>query len=516
MNDASLPAGAGTEAAPLEPKPDIRALFAGLIMVLTLGALDQNIVVTALPRIVSDLGAISHLTWVVTSYIVTATVATPLYGKLSDQYGRRPLLYGAIGIFLIGSVLAGLSQTMTELIVFRAVQGVGAGGLLPLAQITIGDVISPRERGRYQGIFVAVFAVCSIAGPLLGGVITDLLSWHWIFYLNLPIGAVAVVLVAIGVPRPPRAVAHRIDYAGAVLIALATTGLLFVLSLGGTAYAWSSPPIIGTATATLVFTILLVMQERRTPEPILPLHLFGNASVAMAWGVQGLTFTGISAATVFFPLFFQLVLGVAPSLSGLLSSPLALGVVAASVLGGRLVAQTGRYKRFPVLGLAGATIAFLLLGWGAATGHGIAFMEPLLLVLGFGIGLVMPTMTVAMQNAAGAADIGAATATAAFFRSLGGVAGVALSGGIMTLRLQAAITASGLSGIDPRTLMNSGLEQIAELPPSVAVAVIGFYRDAIAATFLAGGAITALGFLLTLFMPELPLRTSRDPQIGSE
>jgi hypothetical protein len=195
---------------------------------------------------------------------------------------------------------------------------------------------------------------------------------------------------------------------------------------------------------------------------------------------------------------------------------LALGVVASSVLGGRLVAQTGRYKRFPVLGLAGATIAFLLLGWGAATGHGIAFMEPLLLVLGFGIGLVMPTMTVAMQNAAGAADIGAATATAAFFRSLGGVAGVALSGGIMTLRLQAAITASGLSGIDPRTLMNSGLEQIAELPPSVAVAVIGFYRDAIAATFLAGGAITALGFLLTLFMPELPLRTSRDPQIGSE
>jgi len=201
MNDATLPAGAATEAARPEPKPDIRVLFAGLIMVLTLGALDQNIVVTALPRIVSELGAISHLTWVVTSYIVTATVATPLYGKLSDQYGRKPLLYWAIGIFLIGSVLAGLSQTMTELIVFRAVQGVGAGGLLPLAQITIGDVISPRERGRYQGIFVAVFAVCSIAGPLLGGVITDLLSWHWIFYLNLPVGAVAVGFIAIGVPR---------------------------------------------------------------------------------------------------------------------------------------------------------------------------------------------------------------------------------------------------------------------------------------------------------------------------
>jgi EmrB/QacA subfamily drug resistance transporter len=511
MNAPIATALAAAEAARPEPPANIRGLFAGLILVLTLGALDQNIVVTALPRIVSDLGAISHLTWVVTSYIVTATMATPLYGKLSDQYGRRPLLYAAIGIFLVGSVLAGLSQTMTELIVFRAVQGVGAGGLLPLAQITIGDVISPRERGRYQGVFVAVFAVCSIAGPLLGGVITDLLSWHWIFYLNLPVGAVAVGFIAVGVPRPTRAVAHRIDYAGAVLIALGTTGLLFVLSLGGATYAWSSPQIIGAAAATLVVTVLLMLQEHRTPEPILPLHLFGNPTVAIAWGVQALTFTGVSAATVFFPLFFQLVLGVAPSMSGLLSGPLMLGVVVSSVLGGRLVARTGRYKRLPVLGLAGATLAFVLLGWGAATGRGIPFIEPLLIVLGLGIGMVMPTMTVAMQNAAGATEIGAATATAAFFRSLGGAVGVALSGGIMAMRLQAAPSASGpMTQIDPNTLMNAGLQQIFRLPPPLAATVIGFYRDAIAATFLVGGAIIAVGFLLVLFMPELPLRTSRN------
>jgi EmrB/QacA subfamily drug resistance transporter len=510
MNAPTLPARAVAEPGPPSPAPNIRTVFTGLILVLTLGALDQSIVATALPRIVSDLGAVSHLTWVVTSYIVTSTMAMPLYGKLSDQHGRKPLLYVAVGIFLLGSVLAGLSQTMTELIVFRAVQGLGAGGLLPLAQITIGDLLSPRERGRYQGVFGAVFAGCTIAGPILGGIITDLLSWHWIFYLNLPVGAVAIGFIAVGLPRPPEAVAHRIDYAGAVLIALGTTGLLFVLSLGGTTYAWSSPEIIGATAATIVVTLLLIVQERRTPEPILPLHLFANATVAISWAVLALTFTGISAATVFFPLFFQLVLGVAPSLSGLLTGPLMLGVVVSSVLGGRLVTRTGRYKPLPVFGLAAGTLAFAALGWAAATGRGIAFIEPLLIVLGCGIGLVMPTMTVALQNAVDPADMGAATGTSAFFRSLGGVIGVALSGGIMAMCLQAAAAASGLLGpIDPKTLMSSGVQQIAQLPPSLAAAVIGFYRDAIAATFFVGGAIAALAFLLVLFLPELPLRTTR-------
>jgi EmrB/QacA subfamily drug resistance transporter len=497
---------------PSGEQADIRAVFTGLILVLTLGSLDQSIVATALPRIVSDLGAVSHLSWVVTSYIVTSTMAMPLYGKLSDQHGRKPLLYVAIGIFLLGSVLAGLSQTMNQLIGFRAVQGLGAGGLLPLAQITIGDLLSPRERGRYQGMFGAVFAGCTVAGPLLGGIVTDLLSWHWIFYLNLPVGAVAIAFIAVGLPRAKRAVAHRIDYPGAVLIALATTGLLLVLSLGGTTYPWSSPEIIGSTAATIIITLLLIVQERRAPEPILPVHLLGNPTVAISWGVLALTFMGISAATVFFPLFFQLVLGVAPSLSGLLTGPLMLGVVASSVLGGRLVSRTGRYKLLPVLGLAAATLAFVTLGWAATTGRGIAFIEPFLIVLGCGIGLVMPTMTVALQNAAGPRDMGAATATSAFFRSLGGVIGVALSGGIMAMRLQAAPAASGLVGqIDAKTLMSSGIQQITELPPSLAAAVAGFYRDAIAATFFVGAAIAALAFVLVLFLPEVPLRTTRPP-----
>jgi EmrB/QacA subfamily drug resistance transporter len=512
MNAPTTPADAMAEPGRPKPPPDIRKVFIGLILALALGALDQSIVATALPRIVGDLGAVSHLTWVVTSYVVTSTMAMPLYGKLSDQHGRKPLLYWAIGIFLLGSMLAGLAQTMTELIVFRAVQGLGAGGLLPLAQITIGDLLSPRERGRYQGVFGAMFAGCTIAGPLLGGVITDLLSWHWIFYLNLPVGAVAIGFIAVGLPPAPAAVAHRIDYLGAVLIALGTTGLLFVLSLGGTIYPWSSPEIIAATAATIIIALVLIVQERRTREPILPVHLFGNATVAISWGVLALTFTGVSAATVFFPLYFQLVLGVAPSLSGLLTGPLMLGVVVSSVLGGRLVSRTGRYKLLPVLGLAAATLAFVTLGWAATTGHGVAVIEPFLIVLGLGIGLVMPNMTVALQNAAGPADMGAATGTAAFFRSLGGVLGIALSGGIMAMRLQAAPAASGLlTQIAPETLMTSGIQQIARLPPPLATAVIGFYRDAIAATFFVGGAIAALAFLLVLFLPELPLRTTRAP-----
>jgi len=508
MSAPTLPAPAAADA-PERPggAPNIRGVFTGLILVLALGALDQSIVATALPRIVAEFGAVSHLSWIVTSYIVTSTAAMPLYGKLSDQHGRKPLLYAAIGIFLLGSVLAGLAQSMTELIAFRALQGLGAGGLLPLAQITIADLLSPRERGRYQGLFGAVFAVSSVAAPALGGIITDLLSWHWIFYLNLPVGAVAIGFIAVGLPPRSATLARRIDYLGAVLITLGTTGLLFVLSLAGTTYPWLAPQIVGTAAATVVVALLLIVHENRTEEPILPVHLFGNATVAISWAVLALTFMGISAATVFFPLFFQLVLGIAPSLSGLLTGPLMLGVVASSVLGGRLLTRTGRYKRLPILGLAAATLAFVTLGIAAGSGRGVAFIEPLLIVLGLGIGLVMPTMTVALQNAAGPPDVGAATSTSAFFRSLGGVIGVALSGGIMTMRLQAAPAASALlAQVDPTKLMKPGLHDAGGMPP---LTVIAFYRDAIAATFLAGAAITALAFLLVLFLPELPLRTTR-------
>lgn len=485
----------------------LRTILIGLMLVLTLAALDQNIVSTALPRIVSDLGGASHLSWIVTAYVLASTITMPLYGKLSDQYGRKPLIYVAIGIFLVGSILAALAQTMTQLILFRAFQGLGAGGLMPLAQITIADVVSPRERGRYQGLFGAVFTGCSVAGPVLGGVITDALSWHWIFYVNLPVGAAALGFITVGLRRPKAAIHHRIDYGGAALIALGTTGLLMMLSLGGTTYDWASPEIIGCAVAAALSVPLLILQERRSAEPVLPLHLFRNRTVALSWGVLALTFTGMSAATVFFPLFFQLVLGVAPSNSGLLTGPLMLGIVASAVIGGRLVSRTGRYKMLPVLGLAAASGAFLGLAWGTMAGVGIGVIEPLMIVLGLGLGLVMPTMTVALQNAADARDMGVATGTSAFFRSLGAVVGVALSGGILSIRLKSLLAASPLAGqLDPATLLDAGVQQVAQMPPALASAVTGFYRAAIGSTFLVGGVIAGCAFLLVLFLPELPLR----------
>jgi EmrB/QacA subfamily drug resistance transporter len=482
----------------------IRTILIGLMLVLTLGALDQNIVATALPRIVGDLGGVSRLSWIVTSYVLASTITMPLYGKLSDQYGRKPMLYAAIGIFLGGSLLAPLAHTMTELILFRALQGLGAGGLLPLAQITIGDLVSPRERGRYQGLFGAVFAGCSVGGPVLGGAITDALSWHWIFYVNLPVGIAALGFIAVGLGRPAKVIRHRLDYAGATLIALGTTGLLLVMSLGGTSYAWGSPEIIAMAVGTAVSVALFLWQERRAAEPILPLHLFGNRTVALSWSVLALAFTGMSAATVFFSLFFQLVLGVAPTHSGLLTGPLMLGVITASVLGGRVVSRTGRYKMLPVVGLAAATLSFFGLGWGAAAGYGIGLIEPLLVVLGLGLGMVMPTMTVALQNAVDPEEMGTATATSAFFRSLGAVVGVALSGGIFAL-----LASSVLAGrLDEAGLLASGVQQIAQMPAETQAAVIGLYRAAIASTFVTGGAIAAAAFLLVLFLPELPLRTN--------
>jgi EmrB/QacA subfamily drug resistance transporter len=492
--------------------PQLRTILIGLMLVLTLAALDQNIVATALPRIVSDLGGVSHLSWVVTSYVLASTITMPLYGKLSDQYGRKPLIYAAVGVFLAGSVLAAMAETMTQLILFRAVQGLGAGGLLPLAQITIADVVSPRERGRYQGLFGAVFTGCSVAGPVLGGVLTDALSWHWIFYINLPVGAAALGFIAVGLRRPAAGIHHRIDYGGATLIALGTTGLLLTLSLGGTTYAWASPEIIVSALVAVLSVPLLILQERRSAEPVLPLHLFANRTVAVSWGVLGLTFTGMSAATVFFPLFFQLVLGIAPANSGLLSGPLMVGIVTSAIVGGRMVSRTGRYKKLPVSGLAAASLAFFALGWSTMSGQGIAVIEPLMIVLGLGLGLVMPTMTVALQNAADARDMGVATGTSAFFRSLGAVIGVALAGGVLSMQLKALLAASPLAGqLDPETLLNSGVQQVALMPAALAASVIGFYRTAIGTTFLIGGAITVLAFLLVLFLPELPLRGAAAP-----
>ncbi len=484
------------------------------MLALMLASLDQNIVGIALPRIVSDLGGLSQLSWVVTSFLLTSTATTPLYGKLSDIYGRKPLFIAAILIFLGGSSLCGLSDTMTQLIIFRGIQGLGAGGLMTLAMTTVADLVPPRERGRYQGYFGAVFGIASIAGPLLGGFITDALSWRWIFYVNLPIGALALAFFIFGYQRPHSVVTHRIDYAGSLLLTAATVSLLLVLSWGGVEYAWSSLLITSLAASAVVLSVLLVYTERRSPEPVLPPHILKNRVFLIATSVMFLTFMGLFGAAVFLPLFFQLVLEFAPARAGLMLAPMTGGVVVASFLGGRLVSRTGRYKIFPVVGLAAATLAFLAVMWAATAGASIAFIEVSLVILGMGFGLVMPNLMVAIQNAVLPVELGSATAATSFFRSLGGTFGVAISGAIMTAQLQ-ALHAEKWVGMErgARSLLEQGIKQIEQLPAAQKALVIGAYRHAISTTFLLGSVVIALAFVLVLFLPEHPLRTSHSSPV---
>ncbi len=489
-----------TPAAPTgEPtRSEIRSVFFGLMVVLALAAIDQSIVATALPRIVSELGGIADLSWVVTAYVLTSTATMPLYGKLSDQYGRKPVLYASILIFLIGSALSGEAHSLLQLIVFRAIQGVGAGGLMPLAQIIIGDLVPPAQRGRRQGAIVAVFAVCSVLGPLLGGLITDLLSWRWIFYVNLPVGAVSMIVIARALRRVNATHRRRIDYLGAALLMAGTTALLLVLALGGTAWPWNSPQIAASAGGAIALGALFVWHVRRVPEPVLPLELFGDRLFLIASLVLALTFMGIGGASLFFPLFFQLVMGVSAAHSGILTSPLMVGIVISSVVNGRVLLRSGRYKRTQVAGLAIAVAAFAALAWSVAAAQELIVIEPAMFALGIGLGLVTPNMTIAVQNGLPTAHRGVGTATLAFFRSLGALVGVAGAGAILAMQLKAA----GGAAAAPRDLTALGAAD---------ATVVALYRHAIALVFTSGVSVVALALLAILFLPELPLRATHAP-----
>ena len=485
---------ASTASAEEPSRREIRVVFLGLMIVLGLGALDQSIVAPALPRIVDEFGGLAHLSWVVTAYVLGATATMPLYGRLSDQYGRKPVLYTAILIFLLGSALSGAAQSLWELILFRAVQGLGAGGLLPLAQIIIGDLVTPAERGRRQGAIVAMFAVCSVVGPVLGGAITDLLSWHWIFYVNLPIGVVALGVIAQALRRPFPRRERRIDYAGALLLTAGTVAFLLVLALGGTEWPWLSPEIGVFSAVALVLTALFVLHLLRVPEPVLPPELFRDRIFVVGCVVLALATMGMMGAGLFFPLFFQLVLGASAANSGLLSGPMMLGVVISSIVNGRVLLRFGRYKPAQVVGLVVAVASFAVLAWSAATSQALVLIELAMLALGLGIGLVMPNMTVAVQNALPAAHRGVGTATLSFFRSLGGLIGVTGAGAILALQLHgAAMPAAG------RALAESAAQ--AALTP--------LYRHAIAVVFTSGVYVVAAALVAILFLPELPLRKTR-------
>ena len=523
---AQSPAGSGG-AEDIDNQPrylehqQIVLVMIGLMTGVLLAALDQSIVGTALPRIVSELGGLDQLTWVVTAYLLTSTAVTPLWGKISDLYGRRQVFQVAIVIFLIGSFLCGFSQNMLQLIIFRAVQGIGGGGLMAIALAVIGDVIPPRERGRYQGYFAAVFGVSSVAGPLLGGFFTDTLSWRWIFYINIPFGIAALVITTSVLNMPRLRREHSIDYLGAAAIVASVTSLLLYLDWAGREYGFTSSQGLVLLGLAIILAIAFVLIETRAKEPIIPLRLFRNPifTVANVYGfMAGVAMFG---AIIFLPLFLQGVLGMSPTQSGLAMLPMVVGLFVTSIGSGILITRTGRYKIFPIIGAAVLVVALFLLARITPT-MPYPELAAYMFLMGAGLGFTMQTIMVAVQNAVEFRDMGAATGATTFFRQIGGAIGAALFGSILANRLATHI-ATQLSGM-PNAAEAAGagaidansIEGIRALPDPIRGLVEAGFTQAIADVFLAAMPFVAVALIVSLFLKEIPLRRGEARKLAQE
>lgn len=475
-----------------------------------LSALDQSIVGTALPRIVSDLGGLNHLSWVVTAYLLTSTAATPLWGKISDLYGRRLIFQMTIVIFLIGSALCGLAQNMPQLIAFRAFQGIGGGGLMAIAFAIIGDVIPPRERGRYQGYFFAVFGLSSVAGPLLGGWITDTFDWRWIFYINLPIGAVALVVTSIALKMPVVRRDHKIDYVGAAMIVAGVTSLLLYLNWAGEKYGWLSSASLWLVGLAILFTVLFILVEFRAEEPIIPMHLFRNPIFAVGNTYSFLIGFAMFGGLIYLPLYFQTVQGMSPTRSGLAMLPMVLGLFTMSITAGQLISRTGKYKIYPIIGSVILILGFYLLH---TIHYNTAYWQIAIyaVVLGAGVGLSMSTVVTPIQNSVAMQDMGSATSTNTFLRSLGGAIGAALFGAILTSQLGHYLTqefAGTAAGAGTKIDANS-VQAIRTLPEPIKTQVLIAYTHAVTDIFLYAIPIMVLSFVVIIFFKEIPLRATQ-------
>jgi EmrB/QacA subfamily drug resistance transporter len=497
----------------------ILLVFSGLMLGMFLAALDQTIVGTALPTIVNSLHGLNHMSWVVTAYLLTSTISTPLYGKLSDQFGRKGIFQFAIVIFLVGSALAGLSQNMLELILFRGIQGLGAGGLMAMAMTIIADVVSPRERGRYQGYFGATFALSSITGPLLGGVFTTYLSWRWIFYINIPIGIVALVVTSSVLKLPFRRQSHRIDFLGAGLMMVGVTAALFVTVWGGTQYAWASPPIVALALVSAVFIGAFIVWEHYAAEPILPPSLFRIGVFRTASTVSFLLSMVMFGAIIYLPLYLQLVDGVSIMVSGLLMVPLMLGLLASSIVSGQIVSRTGIYKPMPIIGSFMMIVGMWLLSHlGLHTSH--LTMSAYVIVLGMGMGMTMQIMILATQNAVPTDSIGTGTAAVTFFRSLGGAFGTSLFGAVfvagLTHWIPLLVPGAAAAGIHVNGNFSMSPAQLHSFPPHVQHGILDSFVRSLHTVFLVGVPIATVTCVATLFLKQLPLRSASGLQRPSE